>query len=606
VSADGLFHEENGALTLTAGAPGAVRPRSALAGADLADLLSAQRSARALGRARSLALPRPGERGIVTSLALVAYLAAAVVVVLQAHSLIGDAWSRVANAYYVLYSRDPHLAAIGFVWNPLPSIAVMPLLPFKAIWPDLVATGFSASIVSALCMAASVWQIHGIAVDWDVRRSARLLVTLSFAFNPMILYYGANGMSEAMFIVTLVVTVRYLARWCRSGEIVPLVIASLALAAAYLTRYEAVVAAAGAVGVTVLVSSMRRAGPVRERIGEGLADAAVLAAPFVCVFVGWAVASWIIVRDPFQQFTSVYGVVSQLAVAQSSVAQITGQGTSSAYSWIFHQLIGLEPGIIGLGVLGLLATFRGRSGLTMPAVAVIGAVVAFAVFGFLTGRTLGWLRYSIAVIPLASILALAVLAPDPAAVKDFDDEQADDDDRIGLGIMAWKAMGQAAVILLALAVPIGARTMLDLGMNPQYGGEAFQLRPILYPNETTGLYSPFGQYEVGRQAASYLDSLHLANGKVLVDGAMGFPIILESRNPTQFITTPDRDFQEALLDPVSFGVQYMLVPEAIGYQSLDAINRAYPGIYDNGSGIGQMVMQFSAGGNNWRLYSISR
>jgi len=30
---------------------------------------------------------------------------------------------------------------------------------------------------------------------------------------------------------------------------------------------------------------------------------------------------------------------------------------------------------------------------------------------------------------------------------------------------------------------------------------------------------------------------------------MGFPIILESSNPTQFITTSDRDFQQALLDP---------------------------------------------------------
>jgi hypothetical protein len=158
---------------------------------------------------------------------------------------------------------------------------------------------------------------------------------------------------------------------------------------------------------------------------------------------------------------------------------------------------------------------------------------------------------------------------------------------------------------VAIASPIGARTMLDPGQNPQYGGEAFQLRPIIYPNESTGLYSPFGQYEVGRQAATYLDSLHLGNGKVLVDGAMGFPIILESRDPAQFITTPDRDFQEALLDPVSFGVQYLLVPEAIGYQSLDAVNRAYPGIYDSGAGIGQLVTQFSAGGNNWRLYAIS-
>jgi hypothetical protein len=374
-----------------------------------------------------------------------------------------------------------------------------------------------------------------------------------------------------------------------------------------MTRYEAVVSAMGAFMVAVLVSSMRRSGHIRERIGEGMADAAVLVAPFASVFLGWALASWLIVRDPFQQFTSVYGVVSQLAVTQAAVAQITGQGTSSAYSWIFHQTVGLEPGIFALGVVGLLATFRGRSGLTMSAVAVLGAVVAFAVFGFLTGRTLGWLRYLITIIPLATILALAILAPDPKAVTRLDD------DRGGLARAAWKAMGQAAVILIAIAVPIGARTMLDPGQNPQYGGEAFQLAPILYPNEllypadNPQKFTPTGQYIAGQQASRYLDALHLPSGSVLVDGAMGFPIILESNDPTQFITTSDRDFQESLLDPVSFGVKYLLVPDpSAGYESLDAINRAYPGIYENGASVApQMVAQFGSGGNNWRLYKVS-
>jgi hypothetical protein len=44
----------------------------------------------------------------------------------------------------------------------------------------------------------------------------------------------------------------------------------------------------------------------------------------------------------------------------------------------------------------------------------------------------------------------------------------------------------------------------------------------------------------------------------------------------------------------------------VGYQSLDAINRAYPGIYDNGAGVGRLVRQFSAGGNRWRLYEVSQ
>lgn len=595
--------ESEGALVAPprAAAPGRGRVRASVeAVAEQARGLIAWLRRRTRSGHLALAVSRPSEPLVVTGLAWLAYMATAVVVVVEGHSIIGDAWSRVANAYYVLYSRDPHLAAMGFVWNPLPSIAVLPLLPLKAIWPDMVATGFAGSIVSALCMAAAVWEIYGIGVDWNVRRSARLLTTLLFAFNPMILYYGANGMSEAMFIVTLVLTVRYVARWAKDGRTVSLVVAAIALATAYMTRYEGAVAAIGAVEVVVMISALRRSGGARDRIGEGIADAAVLAAPFATVFVAWAVASWLIVGDPFEQFTSVYGVVSQLGVAQSSVAQQTGQGTSAAYAWVLSQIVGLEPGILLLGGLGLAVTFRGRWGLTMPAVAILGGVVAFAVFGFLSGRTLGWLRYSIAVIPLASILALAVLAPNPERVTE---------PRLKVWryrARASRAMGLVAVALVALAVPVGAMTMLDPNQNPADGGEAFQLRPILFPNEPLGAITPFGQYQVGRQAASYLDGLHLGSGAVLVDGAMGFPIILESDNPTQFITTSDRDFQEALLDPVTFGVTYLLVPQDVGYQSLDAINRAYPGIYETGAGIGQLVQEFSAGGNNWRLYKVSQ
>jgi len=198
----------------------------------------------------------------------------------------------------------------------------------------------------------------------------------------------------------------------------------------------------------------------------------------------------------------------------------------------------------------------------------------------------------------------------------------DGDDLVGFVNVAWDGRYHAFIMdtsvafgskrqgigraLIALAVPVGAVTMLDPGQNPQAGGEAFQLRPILFPSESLATITPFGQYNIGHEAATYLDGMHLENGTVLVDGAMGFPIILESNHPTQFITTPDRDFQEALLDPTSFGVKYLLVPEDVGYQSLDALNRAYPGIYQTGAGVGQLVKQFSAGGNNWRLYQVGQ
>ncbi len=592
------------------------------------------------GRATTLHrghLPKLGLGGFLGLAAFAAYLVAGTAVILGTHSIIGDAWSRVANAYYVLFSRDPHLAAVGFVWNPLPSLAVLPLLPLKFVWPDIVATGFAGSIVSALCMGASVAILYGIALDWGVRRSLAVVVTLFYALDPMIVYYGANGMSEAMFILTMLLVVRYLGRWSKDRSVGSLALAGVALAAAYLTRYEAAAAALASFIGVVLVSSIRSSGHWRDRAAEGVADAIVFIAPFLAAFGGWALASWMIVGDPFEQFTSVYGVVSQLNVAQGQVAATTGQGTSAAYMWSLHQLLGLEPGLLVVAALGLIATLRGRYGITIPAVAVLGSVVTWAVFGFLTGRTLGWLRYSIAEIPLVSVLAIAVLSPDTtlagvsrAALRPVPvlgrvaglafrvrprsarpalsaASASPADDRLArTRRLGGVAAGALVVATVAAAVPIGLVTMLDPSVNPSYGGEAWQLQPVLTGHMPAEPVTPDGQYLVGRQAATYLDALHLGSGKVLVDGAMGFPIILESSNPTQFIVTADRDFQEALLDPVSFGVEYLLVPEAVGYQSLDAINRAYPGIYDHGTSVAPtLVAQFGAGGNNWRIYRVS-
>src|SRR3982074_579514 len=91
--------------------------------------------------------------------ALAGSLAAATYLVFGVHVVIGDALSRVANAQYVLFSRDPHLAAIGFVWNPLPSLVELIVLPFRSLWPVLAQVGFAANLMSALFMAGAVYQL---------------------------------------------------------------------------------------------------------------------------------------------------------------------------------------------------------------------------------------------------------------------------------------------------------------------------------------------------------------------------------------------------------------------------------------------------------------
>src|SRR5919204_6676355 len=101
-----------------------------------------------------LRMPRLGARFAFFVLPTVGYLALGAYLDLVAHVIVGDAWSRVGNAYYVLFSRDPHLAAIGFVWSPLPSLLELPLVVLHGVSPALVSEGFAGSILSALAMAA--------------------------------------------------------------------------------------------------------------------------------------------------------------------------------------------------------------------------------------------------------------------------------------------------------------------------------------------------------------------------------------------------------------------------------------------------------------------
>ncbi len=108
-----------------------------------------------------------------------------------------------ANGFDLLYSRDPHLAAIGFVWEPLQSFSDMLLLLGNHLWPALSHNDMAGSLVSALGMAGAAYQILMALREWGVSRLARLLLTAFFVVNPMVLYYGGNGMSEGLYLFTV-------------------------------------------------------------------------------------------------------------------------------------------------------------------------------------------------------------------------------------------------------------------------------------------------------------------------------------------------------------------------------------------------------------------
>lgn len=549
-------------------------------------ILAGARAAPSILWAGALRLPRVSAKavGFVGLVAL--YLAVGAFVVFVTGSVPIDTWARVGNASYALFSRDPHLSAIGFVLSPLPTLAIMPLVPFKAVWPALVTDAFAGNIASALFMAAAALTLNSLLADLGVPRLRRLALVGLFALHPMVVYYGANGLTEASLVWSLLLVVRSLVRWSDSGRLADLVGVGLWLAIAYLARYEAA-AAALAVGAVVLGLSIRRAGGTERRhVIQAAEDAAIAVAPFVLVFVAWAGASWLIVGSPFPHFTSVYGNSSQVELGRSYLAQATGQGSIASLGYLAGQLIGLAPAIVPLALAALVAGWLRRDRQLPAVTAVLGAVVAFSAIAFLVGSTVGFLRYHIVVVPLMVLLGGYVIAVLTRR-----------GDRIP------SLLASAAVIAcVALSLTSAIQTMRD---------------PLLAREESDGLRSIIGSssptsgsytIETHRRAAliaADIDALELPPGSVVVDVALGNPVVLQSRRPDVFVITPDRDFEPIVADPEAFDVRYLLVSQNSGGGRLDALNRTYPTLWSNGGGFAQLVSEYVGGAaGGWRLYRL--
>jgi hypothetical protein len=205
-------------------------------------------------------------------------------------------------------------------------------------------------------------------------------------------------------------------------------------------------------------------------------------------------------------------------------------------------------------------------------------------WAYATGAILRSLRYFIVAVPLATVLGALLLPRGRQAAR----------------------LAVIPIGMLALALPTGAAEMLSPTVNHFEAAPlqaAFNHGPLPEDQQRAAL-----RFKTDREVARYVDALHAPRGSVLLDDFIGFAIVLGSQHPDQFVITSDRDFQAALADPAASGIQYVLVPPPDAPLSrLDAINRAYPTMYQSGAGIAQLVQLFqdvSDYGYDWRLYRI--
>lgn len=531
-------------------------------------------------------------RGVALFVALSAlYFTVGYVLVMRYNLFDPDSTSRVANAGYVLESRDPHLSAIGFVWNPLPSLVEIPVLQLARWWPELRSYGIAAVVQSALFMAGAALMVRRIALDRGVGAAWRRIALACFALQPMIIVYGGSGMSEAAEVFCVLWCVRHLLRWVEERHVGDLALAGVALGVGYLARYEVVPAAAGAAALVTIVV-FRQTAP-SARLSTTAAHIAVVLFPIAAAAGIWALTGWVVNQELFATLTSRYGNDSQVTVATASGTQ---HNRDTLIEWIVisARVLGMQPfaGIAAAGAL-FYAVMSRRLAPLVPLV-TFGPILAFAAWGEYTGTTFGWFRYYILAIPMVVCIALTCWTSGP------------------LPHSPWQTRSRAsrlAALLLTLSIFVGFPVTVSASLNPRIGNQQLQFgfNSLLYPDRFPAQDQWYRRLtDNDRVLAAYLDRLNLPDGSVLMDTFYTWGVWLNSKHPKQFIITSDYDFKAALNRPWRSGVKYMLLsnPQTL---SRDAITARYPSMWYDGADLGDLVFTvYGANGEEkFRLYRIT-
>lgn len=537
---------------------------------------------------------RPRELLVVFTLTAVLYLVVGGYLAAN-HVAFADAYSRVANAMYVLYSRFPHLPAMGFVWNPAPSFAVLPLLPLHEVFPSLLRDGIAGVIVSALCMAGAVTTLDvALARLGLIARGWRWILLAAFAAQPIILLYGGSGQSEPMLLLALGITTVGLLGWVVQRRPGQLVVAGLGLGLGYLTRYEA---AATALAVGVLVAAVGVAGTPggpRSRLRTAAGDLVLVAGPFAFTFVLWAGASRILVGQWFPTFSSQYGNSAQVGDMASWIAESTGAGVADRLGYVSQQIVWLAPASGVLAIAALVVAIHRRDLRPIVPIVVFGSVMGFTALASILGASFAWIRFQIAVVPLSILLAGTLIV-------------ALGGGRVGghPPRLTGTRLAAAGLVLLGVlvAIPAQARVLTDTSLNLARE-EAPMLRALLRPAQANADDESYLHlYDTERAIAAHIDALDLPDGSVLGDSAYIYPMLLATARPRQYVITSDPDFTKAVADPSGHGIQYILVSSR---GSSDAVQLANPDLFSRGAGIATLAGEWQGYRlGTWRLYRVN-
>lgn len=479
---------------------------------------------------------RPTDTGWVAIAAFFVYILFALWIRFHLEFIIGDSLARTANAVYVIGGRDPHLGAVSFYWPPLHSLLQVPLIP---LLQPFGRSELAGPIVSALSMAGTVAVLGALGRRLGTPRFVNLAISLLFAFSPLMIFYGANGMSEASFFFFVALAFYGYLGWTRTGRTAALGTAALALAGAELIRYEAL----------LLIVVLAVCGGLHlRRIHRSLSAVVALALPGFFAFFYLLVLQLVLLKDPLYFLKAGKAAAPQPGALRFFVPDAQHHPLS-AVTWSMSRAVVFGPAIILLGIVLLrpLLRSRPRRPVAREVLALAGAWLVYPALNavlVLKGTSFGNSRYFVVCTLIGTVAALWLTSAEPQ-------DQAVGRGRVGMPLRAGMAV---ALVALTSVVTTVAESI------PSYAKvehENVVFRAMVNNPDPKGS-TPWAQW---RELAQEIDPRLTGENRLLADVSYAFPLAVFSKRVDHMIVTNDTDFKQVVADPEG-RFQYVLVPRA--------------------------------------------
>ncbi|MFN0072582.1 MAG: ArnT family glycosyltransferase [Chloroflexota bacterium] len=484
-----------------------------------------------------------------------------------------DAMSRTSSTYVAVLGREPKLEALGFVWQPLPMwLQIPPLMLLRSFGLQ----AFAGPLTSVMATVATLLLLGKCCATWNLPAWLRRGLILLYALNPMVLLYAINGQTEATFMLCIIAGVYWFSRWAETSFVHHLALSGMAFSLAFLTRYEAIPIVAASVIGLLLVCRTTRSLPRGKLVSLML----VFILPPAYAMGVWMLLNWVIQGDPLFFLSGAYSNVAQTEHNRQPGSNLyyAYRSLGEAVGFVLTRAAFLAPAFAVLLAVGIPLALIRRSWTT---VAIIGIWCSLPVFGaylVYDGASAGELRYYMYVIPAGLFLARAVwqLSPPPVGT----------------------VLGMCTLAMMVLGIP----TSLAALMNPEMG----RMEYAIFAEVTGRPYDArlMSRFQDERAIAESLDARGVRT-PVLLDAVTGFPILLNSQYPEQFVSTTDSDFK-AIAERPTLGVKHILFhkpgdpSDSLSEVAYELLVERYPELLTNSAT--WATLEWRQG--NWLMYRV--